>query len=241
MLEIRNLSKSYGKKQVLKAISLTCENGIYALLGPNGAGKSTLMNIITTNLKADAGEVLWDHHRIEENSDAYRRILAYMPQQQGLYNGFSGCMFLRYIAALKNIDRKETEQAVMNAAAQVHLTDSIHRKIKTYSGGMKQRLLIASTLIGDPKLMIFDEPTAGLDPKERISVKNMLKQLAQDRIILVATHIVPDIENIAEAVFVLKEGSLLPEQTPRALIDRYAPEGTLEDACMRIFCDGDEL
>lgn len=241
MLEIKNVSKSYGKKQILKNINFTCEKGIYALLGPNGAGKSTLMNIITTNIKADTGEVLWNQTSIYENSDEYRRILAYMPQQQGLYNGFSGLMFLRYLAALKNIEKKTVEKEIERVSAAVHLTDSLHKKIQAYSGGMKQRLLIASTMLGDPKLMIFDEPTAGLDPKERIRVKMMLKQLAADRIILIATHIVPDIENIAEAVFILKEGCLLPEHSVQTLIDHYAPNASLEDACMQIFCDGDSL
>lgn len=240
MLEIKNLYKSYGKKQVLRDINLTCENGIYALLGPNGAGKSTLMNIITTNLKADRGEVLWKHHSIYDNSD-YRKILAYMPQQQGLYNGFSGSMFLSYIAALKNIDKKTAEKEMDKAINAVNLTADIHKRIHTYSGGMKQRLLIASAIIGNPKLMIFDEPTAGLDPKERIRVKKLLQQLAVDRIIIVATHIVPDIENIAKSIFVLKDGCLLPEQNAKALLDRYAPNGCLEDACMNIFTDGDEL
>ncbi len=127
------------------------------------------------------------------------------------------------------------------AIKAVNLGDDIHRKIHTYSGGMKQRLLIASAVIGDPKLMIFDEPTAGLDPKERIRVKMLLQQLAKDRIILIATHIVPDVENIAEAILVLKDGSLLPQQTAEQLLAHYAPGGTLEDACMHIFSDGEEL
>ena len=174
LLEIKNISKCYGKQQVLKDISFTCEKGIYALLGPNGAGKSTLMKIITTNLKADTGTILWNNQNIYENSSAYRNILSYMPQQQGLYHGFSGRMFLSYIAALKNIDRQRAKQMIDEAIKAVNLGDDIHRKIHTYSGGMKQRLLIASAVIGDPKLMIFDEPTAGLDPKERIRVKMLL-------------------------------------------------------------------
>lgn len=241
MLEIKNISKCYGKQQVLKDISFTCEKGIYALLGPNGAGKSTLMKIITTNLKADTGTILWNNQNIYENSSAYRNILSYMPQQQGLYHGFSGRMFLNYIAALKNIDRQRAKQMIDEAIKAVNLGDDIHRKIHTYSGGMKQRLLIASAVIGDPKLMIFDEPTAGLDPKERIRVKMLLQKLAKDRIILIATHIVPDVENIAEAILVLKDGSLLPQQTAEQLLAHYAPGGTLEDACMHIFSDGEEL
>ena len=241
MLEINNLNKSYGSKQVLKGITLKLDNGVYGLLGPNGAGKSTLMNIITTNLKYDSGTVLWDGKSIYENRDNYLSILGYMPQQQGLYNGFTGYMFLNYIAVLKDIPKREIKSEIERVVKNVNLSDSIYKKIGTYSGGMKQRLLIASAIIGNPKLIIFDEPTAGLDPKERIRVKNMLKKLSKDKIIIVATHIVPDIENIAKEVLVLKDGVLLAETTPEELVNEYAPNGNLEDVYMKIFASGEEL
>lgn len=241
MLEVRNLKKGYGEKQVLKEISFKLDNGVYGLLGPNGAGKSTLMNIITTNIKADSGEILWDNKDIYKNSDNYRMILGYVPQQQGLYNGFTGYMFLNYISVLKDIPKKEMKDEIKRVVETVNLTDSINKKIGTYSGGMKQRLLIASAIIGNPKLIIFDEPTAGLDPKERIRFKNMLKKLAADKIIILATHIVPDIENIAKEVLVLKDGKLLAEKSVEKLIEEYAPNGNLEDIYMGIFHEKGKL
>lgn len=241
MLEIKDLHKSYGEKQILKGINCTLENGVYGLLGPNGAGKSTLMNIITTNLTADSGVVLWNGKNIEDDSDAYRADLGYMPQQQGLYQGFTGMMFLNYIATLKEVTKEDMKKSIEEVVKAVNLQTDIHRKIKTYSGGMKQRLLIASAMIAHPKLILFDEPTAGLDPKERIRVKNMLMQLAKDKIIIVATHIVPDIENIAKEVLVLKDGVLLAEKSPEGLIREYAPSGNLEDVYMKIFADGEQI
>lgn len=199
------------------------------------------MNIITTNLKASSGTVLWNEKNIYKDKDSYLSVLGYMPQQQGLYNGFTGYMFLNYIAVLKDISKNEIKQEIDRVVKNVNLTDSIYKKIGTYSGGMKQRLLIASSIIGNPKLIIFDEPTAGLDPKERIRVKNMLKNLAKDKIIIVATHIVPDIENIAKEVLVLKDGVLLAETTPECLIKKYAPNGNLEDVYMKIFASGEEV
>lgn len=241
MLEIKELNKCYGTKQVLKGITCKLENGVIGLLGPNGAGKSTLMNIITTNLKADSGDILWNGKNIYEDQDSYLKILGYMPQQQGLYNGFTGYMFLNYIAVLKGIPKSAIKNEIKRVVTSVNLTDSIYSKIGTYSGGMKQRLLIASAIIGDPKLIIFDEPTAGLDPKERIRVKNMLKELSKDKIIIVATHIVPDIENIAKEILVLKDGVLLAETRAEELIQEYAPKGSLEDVYMAIFANGENL
>lgn len=237
MLEIKNLNKSYGQKKVLNGIECRLENGIYGLLGPNGAGKSTLMNLITTNLKPDSGEILWKGKNINEDRNEYLSSLGYMPQQQGLYNGFTGAMFLNYIACLKDLPKQKIKEEVTKAINNVNLSDCIDKKIASYSGGMKQRLLIAGAVIGDPELIIFDEPTAGLDPKERVRVKNMLKSLAKDKIILVATHIVPDIEDIAEEVLILKDGMLLPERSAKTLIETMSPNGNLEDVYMSIFTE----
>ena len=217
MLEIKDLCKSYGSKKVLKNISCKLSNGVYGLLGPNGAGKSTLMNIITTNLKANSGSILWDGKEITKLGNDYRSILGYMPQGQGLYN------------------------EIKRVTEAVNLTDNINKKIGTYSGGMKQRLLIASAIIGNPKLIIFDEPTAGLDPKERVRVKKMLSALSKDKIIIVATHIVPDIENMAKNILVLKDGVLLKETKADKLIEQYAPNGNLEDVYMSIFASEDKV
>lgn len=240
MLEIRNLSKSYGKKVALNNINLKFDNGLYGLLGPNGAGKSTLMNIITDNLKADNGEILWNGMDYQKLGVKYREILGYMPQQQGLYNGFTGKRFLNYIAVLKDIPKKEILLQIEESAKKVNLQNELDKKINMYSGGMKQRLLIASCILGNPKLIIFDEPTAGLDPKERVRVKKLMQELSSKSIVIIATHIVPDIENIAKEIVILKEGVLIEKNTPEKLIEEYAPNGDLEDVYMNIFENKEE-
>lgn len=203
--------------------------------GPNGAGKSTLMNIITDNLKADSGKILWNGEEYQNLGAKYREILGYMPQQQGLYNGFTAKRFLNYIAVLKDIPKEKIEGQIQAAIKSVNLQEELNKKIGMYSGGMKQRLLIASAIIGNPKLLIFDEPTAGLDPKERVRVKRLMQNLANDKIVIIATHIVPDIENIAREIIILKNGSLKEKNTPQKLIKKYAPNRELEDVYMNIF------
>lgn len=235
MLEINNLSKWYGKKKALDNIHLKFENGVYGLLGPNGAGKSTLMNIITDNLLPEEGNILWNGEDSRKLGIKYREILGYMPQQQGLYNGFTAKRFLNYIAVLKDVPKEELEIQIEEVAKKVNLQNNLHQKIGMYSGGMKQRLLIASAILGNPKLIIFDEPTAGLDPKERIRVKNLLKELSDSKIVIIATHIVPDIENIAKEIIILKNGILVEKNKPEILIQKYAPMGDLEDVYMNIF------
>ncbi len=203
--------------------------------GPNGAGKSTLMNIITDNLKLDSGKILWNGQESKMLGAKYREILGYMPQGQGLYNGFTAKRFLNYIAVLKEVPKEEIEMQIQKVSKSVNLQDELGKKIGMYSGGMKQRLLIAATIIGNPKLLIFDEPTAGLDPKERIRVKKIMSELAKGKIVIIATHIVPDIENIANEIIILKDGILREKNTPEELIRKYAENGDLEDVYMNIF------
>lgn len=203
--------------------------------GPNGAGKSTLMNIITDNLKLDSGKILWNGQESKILGAKYREILGYMPQGQGLYNGFTAKRFLNYIAVLKEVPKEDVEMQIQKVSKSVNLQDELGKKIGMYSGGMKQRLLIAATIIGNPKLLIFDEPTAGLDPKERIRVKKIMSELAKDKIVIIATHIVPDIENIANEIIILKDGILREKNTPEELIRKYAENGDLEDVYMNIF------
>ncbi len=235
MMELENLSKRYGKKAALSHVTFTLESGLYGLLGPNGAGKSTLMQIITDNLLPDEGQVLWNGENARKMGESYRELLGYMPQQQGLYQGFTGRRFLNYLAVLKNVPKKEMREQVEEAARSVNLEGELDRKIGGYSGGMKQRLLFASSLLGNPEVLILDEPTAGLDPKERVRIKKLLEQLAQNKIIVIATHIVPDIENIAKEIILLKEGQVVEKQAPEVLIEKYAKEGSLEDVYMHIF------
>lgn len=193
------------------------------------------MNIITDNLNADTGKILWDGQESNVLGAKYREILGYMPQQQGLYNGFTAKRFLNYIAVLKDIPKEDIENQIEKVSKSVNLQDELSKKIEMYSGGMKQRLLIAATIIGNPKLLIFDEPTAGLDPKERIRVKKLMSELAKDKIVIIATHIVPDIENIANEIIILKNGVLKEKDTPEKLIKKYAKNGNLEDVYMNIF------
>ena len=193
------------------------------------------MNIITDNLNADTGKILWDGQESNVLGAKYREILGYMPQQQGLYNGFTAKRFLNYIAVLKDIPKEDIENQIEKVSKSVNLQDELSKKIEMYSGGMKQRLLIAAAIIGNPKLLIFDEPTAGLDPKERIRVKKLMSELAKDKIVIIATHIVPDIENIANEIIILKKGVLKEKDTPEKLIKKYAKNGNLEDVYMNIF------
>ena len=156
MLKISNISKSYGNKKALGEVTMELKEGVYALLGPNGAGKSTLMNIITGNLKADGGEILWDEKNTEKMGKEYRRILGYAPQQQGLYETFTGRRFLSYMGTLKEIDKKNLKSEIERVTNYVNLNDKIDKPIGAYSGGMKQRLLIAQALMGNPKLIVMD-------------------------------------------------------------------------------------
>ena len=214
-LEIKNISKTY-KKGTVKALddfSVTLTPGVYGLLGPNGAGKSTLMNIITDNLNADSGEVLYDGENIKKLGKDYRSVLGYMPQQQGLYDDFTLNRFLWYMAALKGLKKKEAKEKIISLLETVNLTESAHKKLGGFSGGMKQRALIAQALLNDPEILILDEPTAGLDPRERIRIRNFISEIAEDKIVLISTHVVSDIEFIAKEIILLKEGKLISHNT----------------------------
>jgi ABC-type multidrug transport system ATPase subunit len=244
MLNITNLSKSYnkGKTKALDNVSLELSNGIYALLGPNGAGKSTLMNILTLGLQQDSGDVSWNGIDINKAGRSYREILGYMPQQQGLYDGFTGIDFLCYIASLKDIEKSRIKSEAQRVAGLVNLADRARDRLSAYSGGMKQRILLAGAILGDPKLLILDEPTAGLDPKERIRVREIVKSMAGDKIIIFATHVVSDIETIADEVIMLKKG-VIAEPGARAgkhacgvkdLCEAYGVDN-LESVYMKVF------
>lgn len=241
-LEIRDLKKTYpapggGRKKALDGISLTLTAGLYGILGPNGAGKSTLIGIITGGLAPDAGQVLWNGRTAR--GIRFRRILGYAPQQQSLYANYTGRRFLAYLAALKEIPRKNTASEVSRVAAAVNLEKELDKRLAAYSGGMKQRLLVASALLGDPKLLILDEPTAGLDPKERVRLRNLLSGMARERVILVATHVVSDVEAAADQVILLRAGRVVDIAPVPALVERYAPGKGLEDVYLHIFGEED--
>ena len=214
-LEIKGITKVY-KKGAVKALdnfSVTLTPGVYGLLGPNGAGKSTLMNIITDNLNADGGEVVYGG----ENIKKLGAVLGYMPQQQGLYDDFTLNRFLWYMAALKGLKKKEAKEKITQLLETVNLTDAAHKKLGSFSGGMKQRALIAQALLNNPEILILDEPTAGLDPKERIRIRNFISEIAEDKIVLISTHVVSDIEFIAKEVILLKKGQLISHDSPNKL------------------------
>lgn len=218
-IEIRNLSKQYGSHYGLEELSVTLEDGIYGLLGPNGAGKSTLMYLLTDNLTRTSGEILLDGRDILSMGEHYRSLIGYMPQQQGFYEHFSAAAFLRYVGRLKGIKGKKLDSQVQELLSRVNLLEHRFEPIGSFSGGMRQRVLLAQALLGDPKIIILDEPTAGLDPKERINIRNIVAELSKDKIILIATHVVSDIECIANQVALLKNGRLIRMETPAVLID----------------------
>ncbi len=218
-LEIKNVSHVYKNgKKALSEISTCLTPGVYGLLGSNGAGKSTLMNIITDNLRPTTGSVTLDGKLIWKDGNAYRTRLGYMPQQQGLYSTFTGTRFLWYMAALKGLSRREAKKRVNELLELVNLTDVANRRIGSYSGGMKQRLLIAQALLNEPDVLVLDEPTAGLDPKERIRIRNFVSEIATNKIVLFATHVVTDVECIAKEIILLKKGSILKKASPMELI-----------------------
>lgn len=218
-LELRNVTKSYGSKIALQSVSTTLNNGIYGLLGPNGAGKSTLINLLTDNLKRETGDILYNETDILKLGKKYRNELGYMPQQQGFYEDFSASAFLMYMAQLKGMKKSEAKKRVNELLQVVNMEEHCYQKMGSFSGGMRQRVLLAQALLNDPKILILDEPTAGVDPEERIRIRNFISEIARDRIVLVATHIVSDIESIAKEILLLKSGQLLQKDTPSSFID----------------------
>lgn len=219
-LEIRELSKNYGEMQALKGVTITFENGIYGLLGPNGAGKSTLMNLLTDNLHRENGTILWNGEEIRTLGKDYRNILGYMPQQQGYYEDFSAEAFLMYMGRLKGMNAKHAKERTLELLSVVNLEKERRQRIGGFSGGMKQRLLLAQALLNNPKLLILDEPTAGVDPQERIRIRNFISEIAKERIVIVATHIVSDVESIAKEVILMRKGEIIDAASPYELLEK---------------------
>lgn len=213
MLTLSHVSKKYGKFLAIEDINLELDNGLYGLLAPNGAGKTTLIKMITTLLTPTEGEILYDGVKIQEMGESYRDLLGYLPQQFGYYKNNTPVQYLDYLAALKGIPKKESREIIKEKLALVGLSDVANKKMKKFSGGMLQRVGIAQALLNDPKILILDEPTAGLDPKERVRFRNIISSLSKDRIVILSTHIVSDIESIANKVILIKDKHLYQVDT----------------------------
>ena len=239
VLKLQKVNKHYGKKKhALCDFSFEFTNGIYGLLGPNGAGKSTLMNVITDNLlpDKDGGKILWNGEETRALKENFRSQFGFMPQQQNLYGNMTARTFMNYIAALKSLDKKSAQTEIAEIMERVELDDALDKKMGGFSGGMKQRVLIAAALLGDPDLIILDEPTAGLDPKQRVIVRNMISTLGKEKIIIISTHIVSDIESIAKEILFIKEGHLIDSGTLPDLTQKVtADEKTLENLYMQYY------
>ena len=217
-LTFDGLVKNYDTVKALKGVSFTLTPGVNGLLGPNGAGKSTMMNILSGNLSQTAGRITFNGEDIRNMGKEFRKRLGYMPQQQALYPGFTAAQFLGYMATLRGMGKAEATDAVHRVLHQVELEDVALRRIKTFSGGMKQRLLIAQAILADPDVLVLDEPTAGLDPKQRIAIRNLIASLAERKIVIVSTHVVSDIAGIAKEILLLKQGELISQLPPAELI-----------------------
>ncbi|MDE6208594.1 MAG: ABC transporter ATP-binding protein [Lachnospiraceae bacterium] len=218
-LKIENVSKNFKSFKALNNISIELNCGIYGLLGPNGAGKSTLINLITDNLKRDSGSILWDGEEILKLGKKYRNILGYMPQQQGYYEEYTAAGFLMYIAHLKGLKKKQAMEKVEEMLHIVNMDEHKNKRIGTFSGGMKQRVLLAQALLNDPKILILDEPTAGVDPQERIRIRNFISKIAKDRIVILATHIVSDVEAISDKILLMGKGEIHKQGAPHKLLE----------------------
>ena len=219
------VTKSYGSNLALDRFTADLEPGIYALLGPNGSGKSTLMNIITDNLKADSGTITYTSDEgvsedVLKMGVRFREKLGFMPQYPGMYPNFSVERFMWYMAALKGMTKDAALEQIPEILRAVELDDVPRRKIGALSGGMKQRLALAQAVLGDPEILILDEPTAGLDPKQRISIRNYISRIAFNKIVLIATHVVPDVEFIARNVIMLKKGVIVDNAPPAELMKK---------------------
>ncbi len=217
-LTIDRLGKRYGEHWALRNLSLCCEPGMLGLVGPNGAGKTSLMRMIATLLEPSEGTITWNGQDIRAYGQGLRQVLGYLPQEFGVYPEFTGRQFLQYLAAMKGLPTSIAHRRVSEVLELTNLEQVADRKLPTYSGGMKQRIGIAQALLNDPELLIVDEPTAGLDPAERVRFRTLLASLTSDRIIILSTHIISDVEAVASRLVVLQAGTVLADTTPDALL-----------------------
>ena len=214
MLSVNHVTKKYGQFTALRDITLEFQNGVYGLLAPNGAGKTTLMKMLVTLSFPTKGEITWEGTNITDLDEEYRDLIGYLPQKFGYYKNYTPMQFLKYMAALKGLERTYAEKRIQMLLHKVSLSDVAGQKMKKFSGGMLQRVGIAQALLNDPEILILDEPTAGRDPKERVRFRNMLRDLSGERIVILSTHIVSDIETIADRIIMLKDHEVFCNETP---------------------------
>lgn len=219
MLKFENISKSYKNFTAVKNINMEFKKGIYGLLSPNGAGKTTLIKMLVTLISPSSGSITYNGEPIQKLSEAYREQIGYLPQHFGYYKHYSPAQYLRYLAVLKGIDSNIIGNRINEVLEQVALADVKNKKMRKFSGGMIQRVGIAQALLANPKILILDEPTAGLDPKERARFRHLLSELARDKIIIISTHVVSDIESIANEVVMLKDKQILYKQDPKSICE----------------------
>ena len=234
MLEIKNVSKSFKDFTVLRDVNLTFDRGVYGLLSPNGAGKTTLIKMIVTLLHPDSGEILWNGENIASLDGSYRELVGYLPQKFGYYRDDSPMQFLTYMAALNGVDSAVAKERCRKLLERVGLGDVTRKKMKKFSGGMIQRVGIVNALMNDPQIVIFDEPTAGLDPMERVRFRHILAELGKTKIVILSTHIVSDIENIADQVVMIKDHEVYACDTIDAILKAHNADN-LETAFMNIY------
>ncbi|HET6275619.1 MAG TPA: ABC transporter ATP-binding protein [Candidatus Cybelea sp.] len=230
-IQIDALNKSYGAIRAVRDFTLTLKPGILGLLGPNGAGKSTLMRMLSTVTRPSSGTIRFDGADVVANPEALRRTLGYLPQDFGVYPHLSASEFLEYIGALKGIPRRRLRERVAELLDLLNLAHVGARPLGGFSGGMRQRVGIAQALLNDPRVLIVDEPTAGLDPEERVRLRMLLEQMASDRIIIFSTHICSDIESVAKRVAIIDHGMLLANDSPENLLRARA---SLEEAYLSV-------
>lgn len=217
MLTMSSVSKQFESFQVLKNINLEFNDGVYGLLAPNGAGKTTLIKMLTTLIVPSKGEILYKGQNIFHLGSEYRGVLGYLPQDFGYYKSDTPTKYLLYLAALKGMEKAEAQKRVAKLLKLVALAEVAHVKMKNFSGGMIQRVGIAQALLSEPKILILDEPTVGLDPKERVRFRNLLSELGRDRIVILSTHIVSDVESIANEIIMLKDHEVLYQRSVASL------------------------
>lgn len=213
MLSVEHVTKKYGNFTALEDVNLAFENGVYGLLAPNGAGKTTLIKMLVTLLFPTSGTIRWDGEDIQTMGEEYRALLGYLPQEFGYYKNYSPKQFLGYIAALQCIEKKKAQRRIEELLEEVSLSGVKNKKMRQFSGGMLQRVGIAQAMLNDPKLLILDEPTAGLDPRERVKFRNLIHRLSKDRIVILSTHIVSDIETIANKIVMIRDHKILGCET----------------------------